>query len=155
MMDGTMMNKNTPAAVSSITQHPYVYDGKAKFLEPVASMGAVMNQQTNILFPVFTTLSIASGWEMSESAQSLSLPSAYVPSPSASFLRRDTVISFESPSFVTNTDSNIANDASLSSKIPNFYFHHGSNITPALSSMTAKGYRKVPYTIIPFEKKDI
>jgi hypothetical protein len=67
MMDGTMMNKNTPTAVSSITHHPYVYDGKEKSLEAVASMGAVMNQKTNILLPAFTTSSIASSWEMSES----------------------------------------------------------------------------------------
>jgi hypothetical protein len=61
MMDGTIMNKNTPAAVSSITQHPYVYAGKEIILEPVSSMGTVMNQQTNILLPAFTTLSIALG----------------------------------------------------------------------------------------------
>jgi hypothetical protein len=72
-------------AVSSITQNLYAYDSKEKFLEPVASMGAVMNQQTNILFPAFTTASIALGWEISKSVESLSFPPAFVPSSSALF----------------------------------------------------------------------
>jgi hypothetical protein len=38
------MNKNNPTAVSSGTQHPYNYDGKETLSQPVAMIGAEMNQ---------------------------------------------------------------------------------------------------------------
>ena len=93
--------------------------------------------------------------DTSKSVESFSHPPAYVPSSSALFLRRDTADSLEAPSFVTNIAPNMANNTSLSSEIPSHCFYHGSNSISSLSSTTAKEYRKVPYTIIPFEKKDI
>ncbi len=136
-------------------QHPYNYDGKETLLHPVATIGAEMNQQTNIIFPQLVTSSIASSLDTSKSVESFPHPLAYVPSSSASFLRRETADSLEAPSFVTNIAPNTANITSLSSEIPSDCFYHGSNSISSLSSMTAKEYRKVPHTIIPFEKKDI
>jgi hypothetical protein len=149
------MNKNNPMVVSSSTQHPDKYNGKEILLHPVATIGAEMNQQTNIIFPQLVTSSIASSLDTSKSVESFPHPPAYVPSSSALFLRRDTADSLEAPSFVTNIPPNMANITSLSSEIPSHCFCHGSNSISSLFSTTAKEYRKVPYTIIPFEKKDI
>ena len=81
----TRMNKNNPMAVSSSTQHPYNYDGKETLSHPVATIGAEMNQQTNIIFPQLVTSSIASSLDTSKSVESFPHPPAYVPSSSASF----------------------------------------------------------------------
>ncbi len=141
--------------MSSSTQHPYNYDGKETLSHPVAMIGAEMNQQTNKIFQQLVTSSIASSLDTSKSVESFPHPPAYVPSFSASFLRQDTADLLEAPSFVTNIAPNMANITSLSSEIPSHCFYHESNSISSLSSMTAKEYRKVPYTIIPFEKKDI
>jgi hypothetical protein len=56
------MNKNNPTMVSSSTQHPYNYDGKETLLRRVATIGAEMNQQTNIIFPQLVTSSMPQAW---------------------------------------------------------------------------------------------
>ncbi len=149
----TRMNKKNPTAVSSSTQHPYNYDGKETLSHPVATIDAEMNQQINIIFLQLVTLSIASSLDTSKSVESFPHPPAYVPLSSALFLRWDTADSLEAPPFITNIAPNMANITSLSSEIPSHCFYHGSNSISSLSSTTAKEYRKVPYTIIPFEKK--
>jgi hypothetical protein len=83
-------------------QHPYNYDGKETLLHSVATIGAEMNQQTNIIFPQLVTSSIASSMDTSKSVESFPHIPAYVPSSSALFLRWDTADSLEAPSFVTN-----------------------------------------------------
>jgi hypothetical protein len=66
---------------------------------------------------------------------------------SASFLCQNTFSSAESKSFGFNSES-ISKNTSFSS-------HNGSDSISSLSSMTATPLRTVPFTMIPFEKKNI
>ncbi len=66
---------------------------------------------------------------------------------SALFLCQNTFSSAESKSFGSNSE--------LISKNTSFSSNHGSNSISSLSSMTATPLRTVPFTMIPFEKKNI
>ncbi len=66
---------------------------------------------------------------------------------SALFLCQNTFSSAESKSYSSNSES-ISKNTSFSS-------HHGSNSISSLSSTTATTLRTVPFTMIPFEKKNI
>ncbi len=74
-------------------------------------------------------------------------PSFVTNNNSALFLCQNTFSSAESKSFSSNSES-ISKNTSFSS-------NHGSNSISSLYSTTATPLRTVPFTMIPFEKKNI
>ncbi len=132
-----MTNEITPP-VSSLTQHHFASDKKEASPAFVASKGKIMNQK-NLMLP-FAPTSCAS-------FLSQETPFFDTNNNSASFLCQNTFSSAESKSFGSNDESIRKNT--------NFSSHHRSNSISSLSSMTASPLRTVPFTMIPFEKKNI
>jgi hypothetical protein len=132
---GTMTNEITPP-VSSVTQHHFASDKKETSLAFTATKRKIMNQ-TNLLLP-FAPTSCAS-------FLSQETPSFDTNNNSALFLCQNTFSSAESKSFHSNDE--------LISK--NYQLQHGSNSISSLSSTTATALRTEPFTMIPFEKKNI
>jgi hypothetical protein len=134
---GTMMNEITPL-VSSVTQHHSASDKKETSLAFVALKGKIMNQK-NLMLP-FAPTSCASFFCQET-------PSFDTNNNSALFLCQNTFSSAESKSFGSNSES--------ISEIASFSSHHGSKSISSLSSTTATPLRTVPFTMMPFEKKNI
>ncbi len=132
-----MMNEITPP-VSSVTQHCFASDKKETSLAFDALKGEIMIQK-NLMLP-FAPTSCAS-------FLSQEIPSFNTNNNSALCLCQNTFSSAESKSFGSNSES--------ISKIPSFSSQHGSNSISSLSSTTATPLRTVPFTMIPFEKKNI
>jgi hypothetical protein len=124
--------------VSSVTQHHFASDKKETSLAFVASKCNIMNQKNLLLS--FAPTSCAS-FLIQET------PSFDTNNNSALFLCQNTFSSAESKSFGSNSES-ISKNTSFSS-------NHGSNSISFLSSTTATPLRTVPFTMIPFEKKNI
>jgi hypothetical protein len=136
---------NCAVSVSSITLSSIAvpssngYDDQEKSSHMVATISSEIEQQNDEMFsPETVTSSIAPSLQNASKSN-------------VSFLSKNTDSSEASPS-CTGIDSN---GTSVSSKIPSHCFYQGSNSISSLSSTTATQYRKVPFTFIPFEKKDI
>jgi hypothetical protein len=134
---GTMTNE-IPPPVSSVTQHCFASDKKEMSLAFAATKCKLMNKK-NLMLP-FAPTSCAS-------FSSQETPSYYINNNSALFLCQNTFSLAESKSFGSNSES-ISKNTSFSS-------NHGSNSISSLSSTTATPLRTVPFTKIPFEKKNI
>ena len=129
-------NYNCAVSVSSITLSSIAEE---KSSHMVAMISSEIEQQNDETFsPETVTSSIAPSFQNASKSN-------------VSFLSKNTDSSEASPS-CTGIDSN---GTSVSSKIPSHCFYQGSNSISSLSSTTATQYRKVPFTFIPFEKKDI
>ncbi len=124
--------------MSSVRQHCFASDKKETSLAFDASMGEIKNQKN--LMVLFAATSCAS-------FLSQETPSFDTNNNKALFLCQNTFSSVESQSFGSNSES--------TRKIPSFCSHHGSNSISSLSSSTATPLRTVPFTMIPFEKKNI
>jgi hypothetical protein len=134
---GAMTNAITPL-VSSVTQHRFVSDKKNIPIAFVASKCKIMNQKHHLL--PFAPTSCAS-------FSSQETPSFDTNNIIALFLCQIIFSSAESKSFGYHSES-ISKNTSFSS-------NHGSSSISTLSSMTATPLRTVPFTMIPFEKKNI
>jgi hypothetical protein len=124
--------------LSQETQHCFASDKKGTSLAFDASKSKLMNQK-NLMLP-FAPTSCAS-------FLSQEIPSFDTNNYSASFSCQNTFTSAESKLYGSNSKS-ISKNTSFSS-------HHGSNSISSLSSTTATSLRTVPFTMIPFEKKNI